>query len=111
MQISFEQKDLADIMSNSRLLFKRYPGTRGKAIARRLDQLRAASCLEDLRNAPGRCEELRGNRQGQFSMRVDANYRIIFRPDHDPVPTKSDGGIDWTSITSIVIITLMEDYH
>ncbi len=47
---------------------------------------------------------------GQFSIRIDKNYRIIFRPD-DPVSRKPDGGIDWQRVESITIVTLWEDYH
>ena len=110
MRISFEQKDLADLCQSNKSLFKRYPGVRGKKIAQRLGELRAAPHLEAMRHAPGRCEELRENLKGCFSIRIDANYRIIFRPD-EPVPTKLDGGIDWQAVENIVIISLREDYH
>jgi proteic killer suppression protein len=51
-----------------------------QAIARRkLDQLEASPNLNDLRNPPGnRLETLKGNRAGQYSIRIDDQYRIYF---------------------------------
>jgi len=61
--------------------------------------------------SPGpRCEELKGNRAGAFSVRVHNGYRIVFVPDHDPVPRKDDGGVNWSAVTAIRIESI-EDYH
>ena len=47
---------------------------------RRLRQLDAAMVLEDLRVPPGnRLEKLRGARAGQFSIRVNDQWRVCFR--------------------------------
>jgi proteic killer suppression protein len=56
------------------------------------------------------CHELVGQRKGEFAIPVSNNYRLIFKPYHDPVIRKSDGGIDWTKVSSIQIIGI-EDYH
>jgi toxin HigB-1 len=51
------------------------------AIARRkLDQLSVAHCLDDLRTPPAnRLEALKGDRKGQFSIRVNDQFRVCFR--------------------------------
>jgi proteic killer suppression protein len=41
---------------------------------------------------------------------VDHPYRLLFVPDHDPVPAKDDGGLDWTHVTAVRIIGI-EDTH
>ena len=47
---------------------------------RKLRQLDVASRLEDLRVPPGnRLEALRGKRSGQFSIRINDQWRICFR--------------------------------
>lgn len=47
---------------------------------RKLDQLNQAHVLDDLRSPPGnRLEKLRGDRQGQHSIRINERYRICFR--------------------------------
>ena len=46
---------------------------------RKLRQLDPSSSLDDLRNPPGnRLEQLRGDRQGQMSIRINDQWRICF---------------------------------
>jgi proteic killer suppression protein len=46
---------------------------------RKLAMLDGAAALEDLKCPPGnRLEKLRGNRQGQYSIRINDQYRICF---------------------------------
>jgi toxin HigB-1 len=46
---------------------------------RKLDQINQASELGDLRAPPGnRLEELRGNREGQLSIKINEQYRVCF---------------------------------
>jgi toxin HigB-1 len=47
---------------------------------RKLDQINRVRAVEDLRVPPGnRLELLRGNRSGQYSIRVNDQYRVCFR--------------------------------
>ena len=47
---------------------------------RKLRQLQIAARLQDLRVPPGnRLEALKGNRRGQYSIRVNDQFRICFR--------------------------------
>jgi proteic killer suppression protein len=49
-------------------------------VARKLDLLNAAHALLDLSSPPGnRLEALRGEKKGLHSIRVNDQYRIIFR--------------------------------
>lgn len=51
-----------------------------RQIRRKLDYLKAANELDDLKAPPGnRLEALKGDRKGQFSIRVNDQYRICFR--------------------------------
>ncbi|MEA2877014.1 MAG: hypothetical protein QOF14_2210 [Hyphomicrobiales bacterium] len=52
-----------------------------KSIAvRKLDVVDAATKLEDLHSPPGnRLEALRGDRKGQWSIRINRQWRICFR--------------------------------
>jgi len=55
-----------------------------RAARRKLLMLQAASQLSDLRVPPGnRLESLKGNRFGQFSIRVNQQWRICFRWAND----------------------------
>jgi proteic killer suppression protein len=53
---------------------------------RKLGHLDAAVSLEDLRSPPGnRLEPLKGDRQGQYSIRINDQWRICFTwTDTDP---------------------------
>lgn len=86
-------------------------GQMAKKIVQRMKELKSAKNLAIMRTIPAaKCHELTQNRKGQLAVTVSGNYRLIFSPDHDPVPTKADGGMDWDSIT-IIEITEIEDYH
>jgi proteic killer suppression protein len=81
-----------------------------KRLRQRLDELEAASDLAVLRTLPGRTHELSGDRKGQLSIDLKHPYRLIFAPSHDPVPVKSDGGIDWTKVTAIEVIEITDTH-
>lgn len=63
-----------------------------------MDDLVAALTLEEFRNLPGRCHELHSDRAGQLSLDLDGPYRLIFEPADDPIPTKPDGGLEWSDL-------------
>ena len=55
------------------------PEIRNRA-AMRLTQLNAATKIEDLRTPPSnRLEALKGDRKGQWSIRINEKWRICFR--------------------------------
>lgn len=50
-----------------------------KVALRKLDQMETAKSLDDLRVPPAnRLEPLRGNRQGQHSIRINDQFRVCF---------------------------------
>ncbi|MBW4461528.1 MAG: type II toxin-antitoxin system RelE/ParE family toxin [Nodosilinea sp. WJT8-NPBG4] len=56
------------------------PQTLWKRAARKLDQIDSAAHMDDLKIPPGnRLEALQGNRAGQYSIRINEQYRICFR--------------------------------
>ncbi|MFH1965669.1 MAG: hypothetical protein ABIJ42_09040 [Acidobacteriota bacterium] len=79
-----------------------------------MKELRAAESLKDFwppKNGPERCHELTGGKlSGRLSVDLDFPYRLIFIPDHDPVPVKEDGGLDWSRVTAIKLLGI-EDTH
>jgi proteic killer suppression protein len=59
---------------------RRYPRDVLKTALRKLDMLAAATTLEDLRAPPGnRLEALKGDLVGEHSIRVNDQWRIVFR--------------------------------
>jgi len=61
---------------------KRFPPPVQRPALRKLLILDAAESLDDLRNPPGnRLENLHGDREGQYSIRVNDQWRVCFRWD------------------------------
>jgi len=53
-------------------------------LRRKLAMIAAATKLSDLRSPPAnRLEALRGDRQGQHSLRVNLQWRLVFRWEED----------------------------
>lgn len=70
----------------------------------------AAPTLEQMEGVPGKCHQLTGDRAGQFALSLWGSCRLVFVPDHDPVPRLADGGIDRSRVTRIAIKEVV-DYH
>jgi len=65
---------------NTKSARKLCPQSLWKAATRKLDQLDSVERLDDLRIPPGnRLESLKDNRLGQYSIRINNQYRICFR--------------------------------
>jgi proteic killer suppression protein len=100
-------------LSTESKLNKIHGTKRAQKIRIRLADLRAASNLMELGppyKPPARCHELVGNRKGQLSVDLDHPYRLIFVPDHDPIPKLEDGGLDWSKVIALKIEGI-EDTH
>lgn len=77
MIVSFKDKD-TEAVFNGRFV-RRIPNQLTMLAARKLNQLYAAGVLDDLRVPPGnRLEALRGDRQGQYSIRINDQWRLCF---------------------------------
>jgi len=59
---------------------------------------------------PVRRHQLSGNRKDEFAVDLVHPYRLVFRPNHDPIPRKDDGGIELEVVTAIEIVEIV-DYH
>jgi len=80
-------------------------------LQQRLAELAAVDNLGDLRFLPGlRCHELVGDRRGQLVVDLVHPYRLVFIPEHNPIPQKPDGGLDWEKVKRIQIVEVT-DYH
>ena len=59
-----------------------------RTASRKLDQLDAATALGDLARPGNRLEALKGRRKGQWSIRINDQWRICFEwPESSPGPT------------------------
>lgn len=79
MIASFGDRDTEDLYHGTRRP-GRFPPTIVRSALRKLDMLDAAHTLNDLRSPPGnRLEALKGDLAGFHSVRVNDQWRIIFR--------------------------------
>ena len=93
----FKNKGTEDIFNgmNTKEPRKTCPRSLWQVAARKLDQLDSVKFLDELRIPPGnKLEALSGNRRGEHSIRINAQYRICFK--------WTEGGPDSVEIT---------DYH
>ncbi|MDD5307280.1 MAG: type II toxin-antitoxin system RelE/ParE family toxin [Deltaproteobacteria bacterium] len=81
MIVSFGDRATEDVFhgyATARL--RRFPSEVLRLAARKLDMLNAASDLRDLRAPPGnRLEKLKGDMEGFHSIRVNDQWRLLFR--------------------------------
>ena len=81
MILGFKTQGTEDIFNgkNTPIARRTLPSHLWKQAQRRLEVLNAAVALDDLRIPPGnRLEALHGNREGQYSIRINDRYRICF---------------------------------
>lgn len=75
---SFKSKETEKVFSGT--FSKKLPPEIQKRALQKLRMLDASSVLDDLKIPPSNnLETLSGNRQGQYSIRINDKYRICFR--------------------------------
>jgi len=82
MIVTFKNQATEDIYNGvaSKLARKVCPQSILRIAVRKLDQLDSVIALEELRIPPGnRLEVLSGDRKGEFSIRINEQYRICFK--------------------------------
>jgi proteic killer suppression protein len=84
--VSYRDKRTADFAAGKRV--KAFSGVE-RAARLKLDRLEAAHILQDLAALPGnRFEALKGDRKGQYSVRINDQWRICFEwAEKSPGPT------------------------
>ena len=88
---------------------KKFGRARAKILGRRLDDLRAAGSLEDMRYLPGDCHEYK--KSDKLTLDLDGGWRLFFRASQEPIPVLPDGAsLDWSRVTEIEI-TDVKDPH
>lgn len=82
MIVSFKNEATEDIFNgkNTKVARKLCPRTLWNIAFRKLDQLDSVTNIEDLRVPPGnRLEALSGDREDEFSIRINQQYRVCFK--------------------------------
>ena len=113
MDITFSNRKLQKQLSDEKALIRAHGARRARLIKLVITQLRAAPTLGVFAppySPPNRCHELKGDKKGKLSVDLDHPYRLIFEPVNDPIPSRPEGGLDWSRVTEIEIKGV-EDTH
>ncbi len=97
MRLGYADRELERICTDTRYMQRKLGAQVAKALRLRIAELRYATEMADLLLGTGRWEELSGDRAGQWSARLTANWRLIVQSD------------EGSSIT--VIVMEIVDYH
>lgn len=108
MKIDFRDKRLRALCEEQRVAVRELGADSAKKLRARLSDLDAATRVTDL--VAGRPHPLKFDRAGQFAVDLAGGWRLVFAPDHDPLPLHADGSVDWSQVSSVIIESI-EDYH
>jgi proteic killer suppression protein len=109
MIVSYRDKRTRDFAAGERV--KAFSGIERPARLK-LDRLDAATALSDLAHLPGnRFEALKGDRKGQYSIRINDQWRICFEwPDGSPGPTNVEI-VDYHLEKAMAVIAIHPGEH
>lgn len=97
MRVDYADRELERICTDGRHMQRKLGAHVAKVLKLRIAQLRYATEMPDLLLGTGRWEELSGDRAGQWSARLTANWRLIVQPEERDAIT--------------VIVVEIVDYH
>ena len=99
MRVRFTDKDLQRLYEDEEVRLSRYGEEITRAFRRRVAAIMSAKDERDLRATKSlRMEKLRGDRDGQYSIRLNRQWRLILRFETD-------------ASGRIVVVIEIVDYH
>ncbi|MHB8459726.1 MAG: type II toxin-antitoxin system RelE/ParE family toxin [Candidatus Limnocylindrales bacterium] len=111
MDVVFRSARMQRRCSSIDEMSKAWGAEMARRLARRFAELRAAENLAEMATLPqARCHQLTKNRDEQISVDLAQPYRLILEVNDDPVPRTADGGLDWTQITKVVVIEIVDTH-
>ncbi len=108
MLIDYKDSKIRKLCEISREANRKLGTNSAKKLQARLSDIDAAAHVGEL--VAGRPHPLLGDRNGQFAVDLAGGKRLVFEPDHNPLPKKEDGSIDWVQVTAVTIVYI-GDYH
>ncbi len=111
MNIDFARQKLEKTFNSETALKRAFGDRMARIITMRMAMLRQARTLGMVPvTKPDRRHQLEGKRAGQYAVDLVYPKRLVFKPNHNPIPPKKDGGIDTDQVTAITIIEVV-NYH
>jgi proteic killer suppression protein len=112
MEIDFGTLRLKKLFESEKELVRKYGTKEANALIVCLTYLEGSEKLDDVSTLPPTSlHSLDGDRKGQFAVgHKKRKNRIVFVPDHNPLPTLNDKELDKKKVTKIKILEV-KDYH
>ena len=108
MEIDFNTEKLKNLCQVGKVAQKELGAEAAKKLMLRLQQIEALTTVNELEL--GNPHPLTGDRLGQFSLTISGAKRLVFKPNHYPIPCHTDGGINWSQVNKVTIV-FIGDYH
>ena len=108
MEIAFRDSALKRLCEDEKTARRQLGPESARKLRARLSDVRAAATVTEL--VAGRPHPLKGDRAGEFAVDLHGGNRLVFMPDHSPLPTTKDGAVDWASVTCVRVV-FVGDYH
>ena len=98
--------DLNDVIHSKKLLQKKIGLELTRLIKKRYNQIHSCNSFYEIQKfGLGKIESLSGNLKGYYSIRLDANYRLVFKPKSNDLTVESLKNCDTVIIKGVI------DYH
>ncbi len=109
MNIVFAGRKLEKTFNSVTALKRAFGDRMARTIAMRMAVLRNARTLSMVPvTKPDRRHQLEGGRAGQYAVDLVHPHRLVFKPNHDPMPRKKAGVIDTDQVTAITVIEVID---
>lgn len=108
MEISFATRELEKLCNRANYAIRKLGDIGARKLQSRLADIAAAHDVTEL--IAGSPHPLKGDRKGDFALSLHGAQRLVFRPEHNPLPRLEDRGIDWRNVTAVQIVEI-GDYH
>ncbi len=84
MKVKFRTGKLEKCFLQSKQAVREYGDKVGRKYIQRISIIKTTTSLDDLMKLPGlRCHPLKGDREGQYAIKLTGFYRLIFTMDGD----------------------------
>jgi proteic killer suppression protein len=111
MEVTFSSRRLQRTCESAKEMRRAYGTACAKRLMLRLTELRAATCLEDLRRLGGRCHELDAERLGQLAVELPNGRRLVFVPAGAAAQKRRRRSLDWSAVDAIEVIEIVNYHH
>lgn len=108
MEMAYQTSKLQKLCEDHKYAIRHLGPANATKLRNRLDDIEAADNVINL--IAGKPHPLNRERKGQLSISLAGGMRLIIKPNHDAVPSKSDGSVDWVAVTSVTVCHI-GDYH